>query len=273
MKLLKFIQQLEGKPDSQRKALIIKASRQLGLRARIERYTFKGFSGENIVIDIGSGTKTIIVCAHSDAYPGSPGANDDASGVAVCLDVARKLKNQKLSHKVKIIIFDQEEDVYAGGGIGSQAYVERHGVSDIAGVINLELVGAGDAIVLWPVMPATRNSLLLRLIRLAISSLGLYHQEAGYFEDTEADFYSFLENGVTNSCAIATFHKKEAKILRSTITRPIWSYAKYVMGLMPLLTILKHYHNKDDSSVHLNEPILQKVSQLVYRTVTMLDKA
>lgn len=272
MELLKFIQQLENQPNKRRKAIIVRAFQQLGLRPKIEPYIFEGFSGENIYVDLGSGPKTIIVDAHSDAYPGSPGANDDASGVAVCLDVARKLKSQRLSHKVRILITDQEEDVYAGGGIGVRAYVKRHGVADIVGVINLELVGAGDSVALWPVSSKNKNSLLLRLLRLSLFSLGLYHEEVGYFPDIESDYYTFLEMGVKNSFAMATFHRRDAKLLRKFVSNPLWSYAKYKMGLIPIPKLFTRYHNEEDKSIYLNEAILQKMSTLVYRVVTMLDK-
>ena len=273
MELLKFIQQLEGQPNSRRKAIIVKEFQRLGLKPIVEPYTHGRFSGENIYVDLGSGPKMIIVDAHSDTYPGSPGANDDASGVAVCVDIARKLKSQRLSHKVRILITDQEEDVYAGGGIGVQAYVKKHGVSDIAGVINLELVGAGDSVALWPVTRKNKNSLLLRLLRLSLRSLGIYHEEAGYFPAIESDYYTFQEMGVRNSFAMATFHKKDAKALRGFVSKPLWSYAKHKMGLLPMPAIFTRYHNENDKSIYLNEAILQKMSLLVYRVITMLDKS
>ena len=64
----------------------------------------------------------IILGAHYDSERDSPGAVDNASGVALCLALAKEL--QKLKHRqynVLIVFFDQEED----DEVGSEVYVER----------------------------------------------------------------------------------------------------------------------------------------------------
>ena len=42
-------------------------------------------TGENIIVRFGHGEKKIVVGAHYDAVEGSPGADDNGSGVAVVL--------------------------------------------------------------------------------------------------------------------------------------------------------------------------------------------
>ncbi len=67
-------------------------------------------------------TKYVILGAHYDSERNTPGAVDNASGVALCLAIAKKL--QKLKQKkynVLIIFFDQEED----DEVGSTVYVKR----------------------------------------------------------------------------------------------------------------------------------------------------
>lgn len=52
---------------------------------------------------------TIFLTAHHDAYPGSPGADDNASSLAVLLEVARVLASKKVNNGIGYLFFDLEE--------------------------------------------------------------------------------------------------------------------------------------------------------------------
>jgi hypothetical protein len=77
-----------------------------------------------------------IVGAHYDAIGGSPGACDNASGVAGVLEVARVLSQHAFEATVIFIAFDREEQ----GMIGSAAYVARHAREDIRSMVNLDCI-------------------------------------------------------------------------------------------------------------------------------------
>src|SRR5206468_2955303 len=47
----------------------------------------------------------IIVGAHYDTAGGLPGANDNASGVAACLQVARRFAGLKLKRSIRFVFF------------------------------------------------------------------------------------------------------------------------------------------------------------------------
>jgi Zn-dependent M28 family amino/carboxypeptidase len=57
----------------------------------------------------------ILIGAHYDAVPGSPGADDNATGVAVLLELARAFAEQPISHPVRLVAFDMEEYGLLGG--------------------------------------------------------------------------------------------------------------------------------------------------------------
>jgi hypothetical protein len=83
-----------------------------------------------------------ILCAHYDSgsFEGlAPGANDNASGVAVVLEAARLLRQLDTKYTVVFALFDREEQ----GHKGSKAYVSLGSRvnEDIRGVINLDMVG------------------------------------------------------------------------------------------------------------------------------------
>jgi Zn-dependent M28 family amino/carboxypeptidase len=62
----------------------------------------------------------ILLGAHYDSVPGSPGADDNASAVAVCLESARLIKKHRIG-SVMIVFFNREED----GLLGSSEFVEH----------------------------------------------------------------------------------------------------------------------------------------------------
>jgi len=81
----------------------------------------------------------LIVAAHYDTVRGSPGADDNASALAVLLEAARRLRSVPLSREVRFIAFSLEEEDL----LGSLAYVSslKQGDRGIGGAIVLECVG------------------------------------------------------------------------------------------------------------------------------------
>ncbi|MFO0701542.1 MAG: M28 family peptidase [Nitrospira sp.] len=81
----------------------------------------------------------LILAAHFDTVQGSPGADDNASALAVILHVAHQVRNMKLVRPVQFIAFNLEEENL----LGSQAYtamLQKNGET-IHGAIVLECVG------------------------------------------------------------------------------------------------------------------------------------
>jgi Zn-dependent M28 family amino/carboxypeptidase len=85
----------------------------------------------------------LIIAAHYDTVMGSPGADDNASALAVMLEVARSLRGATLSREVRFIAFCLEEEDL----LGSLAYASslRKANHEIAGAIVLECVGYARA--------------------------------------------------------------------------------------------------------------------------------
>ncbi|MGB9594845.1 MAG: M20/M25/M40 family metallo-hydrolase, partial [Candidatus Poribacteria bacterium] len=95
---------------------------------------------------------TFIVCAHYDSFAGlsagwmwdwgilpAPGADDNASGVAVLLEFARILSQYEFDFTIKFIAFTGEEL----GMFGSKDYAKKASSrgEKIAGVINIDMIG------------------------------------------------------------------------------------------------------------------------------------
>jgi len=82
---------------------------------------------------------TYVVDAHFDGVSQTPGADDNASGVAGLMEVIRILSDYEFEHSLRFIGFDVEE----AGLIGSQRYIAQAipTYERTAGVINFEMIG------------------------------------------------------------------------------------------------------------------------------------
>ena len=68
----------------------------------------------------------IVIGAHYDSVRGSPGANDNASGVAALLELARWLREQPVSREVRFVAFVNEEPPYFySDAMGSLRYARQ----------------------------------------------------------------------------------------------------------------------------------------------------
>jgi alkaline phosphatase isozyme conversion protein len=100
-------------------------------------------SANVIAVKIGSSPREIIVGAHYDSGDEGEGADDNASGVAVMLEVAEKIKDVETPYTIRFIAFGAEENDLDG----SRYYVDQMSASEIqntVGMINLDSLIAGD---------------------------------------------------------------------------------------------------------------------------------
>ena len=113
-----------------------------GLDVKEDHFEWEGKSYKNIVAErrgITSPHRVLILGAHYDTVPGSPGADDNASAVALLLEVARNIQAVPPGSTVRLIAFSLEEYDY----VGSTHYVEslKKGGEEILGMISVEMVG------------------------------------------------------------------------------------------------------------------------------------
>ena len=89
-------------------------------------------------------TDILYVTGHHDSVAGAPGANDDASGTSVTLELARVLKNFPTDTEIRFVTFGAEEN----GLLGSEHYVKSLSDEEINRSVanfNLDMVGSKDA--------------------------------------------------------------------------------------------------------------------------------
>jgi hypothetical protein len=110
-----------------------------GLKSASQEFMSGGRRVRNIEV-LNKGT--LVVGAHYDTVPGSPGADDNASGVAVLLELAALLAKEKLP--VRFVAFANEEMPYFyGPEMGSWAWARaaRERGETIRAMFSLEMLG------------------------------------------------------------------------------------------------------------------------------------
>jgi Zn-dependent M28 family amino/carboxypeptidase len=116
-----------------------------GLHVESDFFVYGGTRYRNIVArhPVQPGGSLLILGAHIDAVEGCPGADDNASGVAVLLETARILASQRLRSQVLFCAFNLEEL----NMIGSAAFARKLKAAGerVAGMISLEMVGYADS--------------------------------------------------------------------------------------------------------------------------------
>jgi len=111
--------------------------RKLGWKPKLEKFS-EGVNifAERLGTDKAAGA--ILVAAHYDTVAFSPGADDNASGMAVVLEVARLFGSRPTPRTLQLAFFDKEE----AGLLGSKAFVSKmtH-LQNLRGVIVMDMVG------------------------------------------------------------------------------------------------------------------------------------
>lgn len=122
--------------------------RESGYAVRSRSFEIQGKTFHNVEAtsgDVPDSSPCIVVGAHYDSVTGSPGANDNASGVASLLELARVLRREALELPVRYVAFVNEEPPYFNTreGMGSVEYVRSFGDSarSIRAMLSIETVG------------------------------------------------------------------------------------------------------------------------------------
>jgi hypothetical protein len=118
-------------------------------------------STQNVIAEIGPSHGPVTMAgAHLDSVPGGPGVNDNGSGVATLLEVARTF-GPRPPGRVRLGFWGAEEE----GLIGSQHYVRslaRAERREIAGYLNFDMLGSPNAV---PAVYSDGDARLGRLLR------------------------------------------------------------------------------------------------------------
>ncbi|OZH55670.1 peptidase M28 [Hydrocoleum sp. CS-953] len=116
----------------------------------IDEFQVTGKNHQNLILNLPSLKNNkkrelppILIGAHYDTVPGTAGADDNGTGVAVLLELAREFSSQPFKYPVSLVAFDMEEY----GLLGSEHYAEKlkQKQQQLRLMISLEMLGYCDS--------------------------------------------------------------------------------------------------------------------------------
>ena len=133
--MINYLNEIAVIGNDNRKAAIERILNSIGVD-----YQIVGNYTKNIVVSFNPSSERLVIGGHYDAF--YAGANDNAAACVILLNLIGDLKNTNKS--IDFVFFDLEEQ----GMIGSKEYIEIVGKNNIKGMINLDMCGLGNNILL-----------------------------------------------------------------------------------------------------------------------------
>ena len=103
------------------------------------------YNSKNVIVRLGKGDKKGVITSHYDTAPLIQGANDNASGVATVMELARLMKDTELDMTLDFAAFSGEEYMVEypdyNEPAGSGAYMKQHKDENICWQLNNDGVG------------------------------------------------------------------------------------------------------------------------------------
>ena len=127
---------------------VAKRFQSMGYEVKLETVpNGDGSEGINVIAELTGTThadEIVIVGAHYDVEVKTPGADDNASGVAGMLELARRFAGRPMDRTIRFIGYTNEESSSSRGAkMGS--YVNAHGCKDrgenVVAMISIEMIG------------------------------------------------------------------------------------------------------------------------------------
>ncbi|MGQ4877277.1 M28 family peptidase [Billgrantia sp. LNSP4103-1] len=126
---------------------IVQALQEIGHEPRRQAVPTGSRTFHNIEVILPGGQlaeEILVVGAHYDTVRDSPGADDNASGVAVLIELARLLQQAELDRSLRLVAFVNEEMPFFGSdAMGSLRYARRARAEgwNVMGMLSLEMLG------------------------------------------------------------------------------------------------------------------------------------
>lgn len=121
--------------------------KDLGYKVAVQSFNSRELMVQNFEVELPGNTlpkEIVVLGAHYDTVVGTPGANDNASGIAALLEIARLLTGKTNARTIRLVAFVNEEaPFYFSDEMGSQVYAtrSRDRGEQINAMLSLETIG------------------------------------------------------------------------------------------------------------------------------------
>jgi len=263
----------EGHPENldQVAAYIKNEFSQTGAFVSEQVYRVNARSYRNVIAHFGPETEErIIVGAHYDTAGPLPGADDNASGVAGLIELARLLKPHELKVRVELVAFSTEEPPYFGTtGMGSYVHADslRQQNVRVRAMFSLEMIGYfSDA-------PNSQH-FPIGLLSALYPSTGNYIAVVGRLSD--ASLVRRTKAAMSNAAPLPVYSINAPQFVTGvdfSDQRNYW-HAGYnaVMITDTAFYRNRNYHAEQDTAEKLDYKRMAMVVEGVYATVSELSR-
>lgn len=259
--LLDYVRLLEGRPNAERQAMVARYLAARGFDFQRLPYATREGSGENFQVEIGAGARTLILIGHHDAVPGSPGANDDGSAVAILLALAERLRREPPARLRVRVLFTGGEEI---GYLGARCYVKTTALDGVVGVLSLELCGIGDALAVWDTVAPLDTAPVLRTFAGTLEALGYRRDETyhvvGRIPLFGSDHRAFAPLGIP-AFGLTMVPRAQAEELRRFIFSPFRNAFRQLVRRPPPFDT---YHTPGDRSETLEPAALERTAEALF---------
>lgn len=138
-----------NQPDNdQRREAILSLLTEAGFDATLQEFPNIGRGGDtretghNIIVDIGTGERDLIIGGHYDRVSVGEGMVDNGASIIVLLHAMRAVRGMALEHRVRFVLFDLEEV----GLVGARYFASNIEPERTVAMINLDVNGYGDTV-------------------------------------------------------------------------------------------------------------------------------
>ncbi len=270
MQLIEYVRALENRDNHTRGQQVLHALRTLGIEPTVQECRRPKII--NIVVDFcrDPEPKRLLFTAHYDAARGSPGANDNASGVAVLIGLCRELKHT--GTPIRVCFFDREEawfrtPIIRFGLLGSLYYVWKSDRRNIIAACNLEFCGLGDFLGIWPIRSNETELAIVKEVAKAANRLCLSFKLVDVpWLFLNSDHLSFRIRGVSNAITLSLLPSNQIPILDNLLAH--LSIPRLLVGQRPSLPKpLSFIHTDKDTSSQLSEKSLRLMLALLLELI------
>lgn len=253
---------------------IAKELSDLGYAVDSQYYDSHGVKVRNLVIEKKGrdfNQPSVVLGAHYDTVAGTPGADDNATGIAGLIELARQLKDYSSNHTIRMVAFPHEEPPYFYTHLmGSRQYARhlKEKRENVLVMLSLEMLGyAGEGY--KQLYPAP----LMRLI-------GRYPKYG--------DFIALVGNmrSLTMMSVVRRAMREGCKIGVETLSAPgfipplfLSDHSSFWKAGYPALMVTDtaflrnpHYHKESDTVETLNFDFFAEVVDGIYAAVLALDQ-
>jgi len=264
--LYAWVKGIEGKSPAGRRDYVKQELTRMGMKFTTAAFkrelkfqkSSMTIEGENIIVSLGKGSRNIVVGAHLDAVPGSPGANDNGGSVAVLLGILQSMKNTEWNHQIDFCFFDQEEM----GLVGSQEFVKTYADSSIhLAMINLDVNGMGDVVYVGPVGGGD-DDMILPIARGAAAKERIPFREHEFYPPS--DHLSFGIRKLEN-ISVSVVPSRDVDLLVEAVLNG-WQIDP---DRVP--EVMKYMHTPEDKSEHVSPKALETSFRFTSALLTSLN--